>query len=268
MNIEHISVSRLGTWEQCRQMYKYRYHLKLQPPGPEAPWFEYGKAVHKIIECHTASRGKVQLSEITKAVLTGEIELEPGRKCGALSLDYRKKLPLHLRAYLRLAEKIGFEGEIERPFHYDLAPPEGLFVKGFIDRVIITSPASGPAKARIVDWKTTKKGPWRKGPKDITHDLQLKTYCRVIWRELGILPENIQAALYYLDGGELVGAKFTEKSLIEAEEILASTFRDIRDSDASAVVGTVGDHCRRCDYKDMCPFWRNSSKNRPAPWEH
>lgn len=266
MLIEHISVSRMGTWDQCRKLYAYKYHLKLPAPGPEPEYFQYGKAVHKIIEEHTKAGGKTPISEVAKRVLTGEIELEPGRKCGVLSLDYRQKLPQHLRAYLRLAEKIGYDGEIERPFHYDLAPPEGLMAKGFIDRLILFTDKSGRKCARIIDWKTTKKGPWRKGPKEITHDLQLKIYCRVVWRELDIPPENIMAALYYLDGGELVGAKFSEKSLLEAEQTLASTYRDIKAAEASAATGTVGQHCRRCDYKDMCPYWRNSSMNR-NPWE-
>lgn len=254
MNINHISVSRLGTWNQCMQAYKFKYHLQMVPPGPEAPWFEYGKAVHKIIEEHTKAGGSRPIQEIAKAVLAGDIELEPGRKCGVLSLDYRQKLPIHLRAYSRIAEKIGFDGMVERPFEYDLSPPNGFFIKGFIDRLIVKE-KDGVKSAWILDWKTTKKGPWRKGPRDIIHDTQLQIYCRVVWRDFDISPENIQAALYYLDGGELVGAKFTEKTLIEAEATLADAFRDIRDKNPDTVVGTTGQHCRRCDYKEPCPFW-------------
>jgi ATP-dependent helicase/DNAse subunit B len=50
MNIEHISVSRYQVFVECKQKYKYRYHLAIKPDKPEPFYFTYGKIVHKIAE--------------------------------------------------------------------------------------------------------------------------------------------------------------------------------------------------------------------------
>jgi len=256
MNINHISISRNGTWQECKQKYKFKYHLELSSPEVEPPYFAYGKIVHKAIELHTASRGKADMRGIVADLLTGKIDLEPGRKAPSLSLDYKKKLPEHLRSYMKLAQRIGYEGEIEWPFLYDLDPPHKLEAKGFIDRLIRKGD-----DFFIIDYKTTKRGPWRKTPENITGDLQLQMYARVVQREFGADPSRIKAALYYLDGAQLVAAKFSEQTLLAAEKHLLDVYRDIVNTPPEAVVGNAGGHCERCEYRRVCPYYK------PRPWD-
>jgi ATP-dependent helicase/DNAse subunit B len=250
MLIESISVSRFKVIELCPMQYKYRYHLKVPSPEPTPVYFDYGKLIHKIIEVHTLNKGQLSVNKIAKSVLDGEIELEPGKPCPNLPLDYKNKLPAHLKAYMRLADKIGTDGLVEYKFTYDLEPPNNRLVLGFIDRIIQKGD-----EFFILDWKTTKKGPWRETKHNITDNLQLQTYCRVIQKHFNADPKKIKAALYFLEGGELVGASFSEKTLEAAEAKLRAAHQYVQEMDPDEVVGNVGPWCKRCDYRKLCPFW-------------
>lgn len=250
MNINHLSVSRVGVWNECKQKYKYRYHLNIPSQEEEPFYFVYGKIIHKIAEEYVRAEGQSLISEVTKDVLGGRIEIEPGKKAPPLPQEYQFRMPEHLKSVKWLTDKIGFGGKLEHPFNFDLDPPNNRIVKGFIDRLIIRED-----KCWIIDYKTTKKGPWRRDLSDVTNDLQLRCYSRVVQREFGIDPTKIQAVLFYLEGTNLVGARFTPQSLESVEKELLEVYKTIENADPNAVVGTVGRHCTRCDYRKICPFY-------------
>lgn len=256
MNIEHISVSRFGVWNNCPCQYKYKYHFKIIPPGPEPFYFVYGKIVHKIAEEYVTRKGVSPLAEVAMEVLDGKIPIERDEKekkevfAPSLPPAYRKRLPENLRSIKKLTDQIGTEGLLEHQFNYDLDPPNNKKVKGFIDRLI-----NKGDKWFILDYKTTKAGQWRKDAKSIVHDLQLRLYARVVQREFNVPAENIHAALYYLEDGSLISTGFDQKSLLTAETCLLEAYNDIVAMPPEAVFGNVGDHCYRCEYKDMCPFF-------------
>ncbi len=250
MNITHISVSRKGVWDLCQQQYKYKYHLKLESDAEEPVYFLYGTIVHKVAQEYVAARGERPITEVAQDLLSGAIDLEEGKKCPPIPAEYKKKFPEHLRNIQKLTEQTGFDGELEYNFSYDLDPPHRRNIYGFIDRLIVKGD-----KAWILDYKTTKQGWWRKGPKDIVNDLQLRAYARVVQKKFKIKPENIACALYYLEGGELVGARFTEASLAAAEQELLQAYIDIQNADPDKVWGRVGEHCKRCEYRKVCPFY-------------
>ena len=247
---EHISVSRQQTWSDCQAKYRYKYHLKLISDEPVQPYFIYGKLVHKIAEVYVQEQGKKDINEITKECLSGKIEVEEGKGPAIIENEYKKKLPEHVKNIKTLTDKIGYDGKVEHFFHFDLDPPNNHFLTGVIDRLIVRGD-----KFFILDYKTTKKGRWRKNANTIRKDLQLRCYARVAQLEFGAKPENIRAALYYLDGGDLVATKFTEESLVSAQKELHDTFKHITSTNPNDVYGRVGDQCRRCEYKKMCSFY-------------
>ena len=250
MLIESISVSRTKLYEECEQKYKYKYHLKIPSPEPTPVYFDYGKVVHKIIEEHTLGRGKKAINDCIKSVMSGEVELEPGKTCPDLPLEYKNKLPGHIKAYMRLAEKIGTDGMVEWKFQIDMDPPHGRYMLGFIDRLIQKGD-----EFFILDWKTTKKGPWRENKYTVKESLQLQTYCRVVQKTFGADPSKIRAGLYFLEGGELIGASYTEKTLDAVEKKLCETHKAIKATDPDQVLGNVGPWCKRCEYRKLCPFY-------------
>lgn len=251
MNIEHISVSRSKSYKQCAKYYKYKYHEKVPNPGEEQFYFTYGKMIHKMAETYVEERGVRTLGEIRDDVLRGKILLEEGKPAPPLPADYKRRMPGHLRAIQVLTDRIGTSGILEYKFRYDLDPPNGKFVTGFIDRLI-----KDDTKAFILDYKTTKKGPYRETKQSIKHDIQLRCYARVVQREFGIKAENIKCALYYLEGGDLIPAVYTEQALLEAEQELLDAYNRIQQHDPERVTGTTGQHCNRCEYKGMCPFFQ------------
>lgn len=254
-----MSVSRKGVWDECQQKYKYRYHLGTKMDIPEPPYFLYGSVVHKICEEYINFKGQKSIGEIAGEVLDGTIQLDKRGKeeSGPIILDksYKKKLPDHLYAFKRFNDKIiAAPGEMkditEWEFKYDLNPPNEYNLVGFIDRLIIKKD-----KVFIIDYKTTKKSPWRKNITNISSDLQLRTYARVVQKTLGIKPQNIHAALFYFEGGELVGSRFSEESLELAEKELLKAFREILETEPDKVLGSLGNHCKRCDFVTICPFY-------------
>ncbi len=252
MIIPHISVSRKGVWSTCRKQYKYKYHLKLVNDEPEPIYFIYGTIVHKVAEEYIRANGSRLISEVANDILKGIIPLDDGDKKAILPSEYKTKFPQHLRAIEKITQQTGFGGELEYEFKFDLDPPHERYVLGFIDRLIQKGD-----KFWIIDYKTTKKGWWRKGPKDIVNDLQLRCYARVVQKNFGVPAENIQAALYYLDGAELVGARFTQESLDAAEKELLDAYIGIEQSNPDEVWGNVGQHCARCDYRKICTDYQN-----------
>lgn len=250
MDIEHISVSRKQCFDQCEQAYKYRYHLKVIPSRPEPIYFTYGKVVHRAAELYVKNGGRLAISQIASDLLKGEIVLEHGAPTPQLPLEYKTKLPDHLRAIKSLCDRIGCDGHTEYGFRFDLDPPHGRYIKGVIDRLIVRGD-----KYFILDYKTSKKNAWRKDASTISEDLQLRCYGRVVQREFGVVPENIKAALFYVEGSELVATKFSQKSLETAERDLLETYRQIEATNPDNVWGKTGYHCQRCEYNDICPFF-------------
>ena len=255
MNIEHISISRKSVWEQCPFLYKLKYHLKTKSPLPEPEYFAYGKIVHRIAEEYCNHKGKVLMDEICRDVLNGTIEVEEygGKKTTAkpLSLEYRRRLPDELRALQRLFNQIGTEGRTEYDFEFDLDPPHGRKLVGFIDFLIEEG-----GLFWIIDYKTTKQGPWRKDDISILEDLQLRAYAKVVQRNFKAPANKIHAALYYVQGGDLVPAQFTQKSIDEAERDLLAAYKAIEDTSPEQAYPRPADHCKRCDYRTVCPHAR------------
>ena len=253
MNITHISVSRKGVFQECPQRYKYQYHLKLEREGPEPFYFTYGTIVHKIAEEFVLGKGQVPINEITEAIITGKRPFDEDREgnelfCPRLPLEYQKKLPNHIRVLKRLIDKVGTEGWAEWDFKLDL-DGQGRKVVGVLDRLI-----KRDDNYFIIDYKTTKKGKYQKTAATIGKDLQLRTYARVVQRHFGAKAENIKAALFYVDGGSLVAARFSDADLLAAEQELLTAHKKIKQMKPEESFGNIGWWCKRCDYVQICPY--------------
>lgn len=255
MKIEHISVSRGKSYKQCPYYYKLKYHDRIPNPGEEQFYFVYGKIIHKIAEVNVEERGRRPLGEVCEDVLKGRIEIEEGRRAPALPLEYRRRVPVHVGNLKKLNDSIGYDGITEHKFRYDLEPPAGKMATGFIDRIIIKD-----GKAWIIDYKTTKKGPFRENRETIKYDPQLRMYCRVVSKEFGIDPENIKAALYYLEDGIVLSSSYDGASLESVETEMLSLYDEIHEQKPENAAGRTGQHCQRCEYRDMCPFFKSRSK--------
>ena len=254
MLIEHLSVSRTQCFDLCQQQYKYRYHLKVVPDKPEQIYFLYGKLVHKAAELYVENKGKTPINEIGKKLMLGQIPFEGSQNLDRLTNDYARKFYVHLSAVEKLTAKVGFDGLLEHKIEYDLDPPNNKKLLGFIDRLIIKNET-----ALIIDYKTSKDNAWRKNTETIKSDLQLNAYAFVVNEQFGIKPENIHAALFYLEGSKMVSTNFKMENLQKCKELLKKTFLNIESIDENKALANIGNHCYRCDYSNICPYFR--SKN-------
>jgi CRISPR/Cas system-associated exonuclease Cas4 (RecB family) len=259
MNINHISVSRKKCFDLCAQQYKYRYHLKVPAPGPEPFYFVYGKIVHSISEMYLDEKGAKTIWEIATSVMKGDLPFDGEKKFPVLPQEYKNKIQGHLKAVETLTKKTGFDGVTEHEFKFDLDPPNDKCAYGFIDRLIIKGEGTNK-KAFIIDYKTTKKGKYRVNEKTVLHDLQLRCYARVVQRDFGVEAKNIKAALYYLEGENLISAQYSDESLQNVEKDLRDSFIKIEKTDPDKVWGNVGWHCKNCDYSTICTFYRKEDK--------
>ena len=251
MKINHISVSRSKTYEECPKKYKFKYHDEIPNPGEEPFYFVYGKVIHKIAEVYVGQGGERSIGEVQQDVLRGKIEIEPGKPAPPIPGDYKRRMPNHLNHIRQITEQIGWGGHLEHPFRFDLEPPHQKLIVGFIDRLLIKND-----KAFILDYKTTKPGKWRVNKGNVRTDLQLRTYARVVQRDFGIKAENILCTLYYLEDGEKVSAKFTDDTLLRTEQELLAKYNRIAEHNPEDVVGNTGEHCNRCEYNSLCPFFK------------
>jgi CRISPR/Cas system-associated exonuclease Cas4 (RecB family) len=256
MDINHISVSRETCYKTCAYTYKLKYHSKVPAPGEEPFYFSYGKICHLIAEEYVKAKGDKTLTEISGAVLKGDILLD-GVKAPSLPPEYKNRLPGHLRSIEKLTTQIGFlDSELELPFNLDLDPPHRKMIAGVIDRLILKD------KCFIIDYKTTKRGKWRKTTDTIRTDLQLRAYAWAVNQIYHIDYDKIRGALYYLEGGNLIPTKFTENSVQAAVKELIAVYDEIKNCDPNTVIGTTGDHCARCDYRTICPFYQLNKGRR------
>ena len=82
----------------------------------------------------------------------------------------------------------------------------------------------------------------------------------MVQKEFGIEPENIKSGLYYLEDEEAISSSYDEESLIRVEQELLAVYDTIFSHEPDQVVGTTGQHCQRCEYRDMCPFFKSSKR--------
>lgn len=254
MNISYLSVSRKQCWDLCQQQYKYRYHLNVVPNKPQQIYFTYGQIIHKGAELFVESKGNNTLEYYIKNIIEGNIpynDKENKKEKINLPKEYHNKLNDHVRAIKNITEMLGFDGELEFKFDHDLDPPNNVKLFGFIDRLIKKKDVYF-----ILDYKTTKKGPYRKNKFTIKSDLQMQAYALIIREIFKVKASDIKLALFYLEGSELVSVSFDDKTLDNCKKLLIDTYNQIKNKDPEKVVGNTGSHCTRCDYNDICPFYR------------
>jgi CRISPR/Cas system-associated exonuclease Cas4 (RecB family) len=86
-----------------------------------------------------------------------------------------------------------------------------------------------------------------------------------VQKEFGLKAENIKAALYYLEDEVILSSSYDEESLDKIEKELLEVYNKIESHKADEARGNTGSHCNRCEYKDMCPFFKNKNSISSLP---
>jgi len=252
----NLSVSKIKTFKTCAAQYRFNYIDRL--PKKTRDYHTYGKFTHEILE--TFHQKKIDGSKLSNGALMNKcFESACESFKDNLTAEQKQEGFDTMLVYLdKISDKNHSASNqvvgVEESFWVDI--DDKVLLRGFIDRTQMDS----DGWFHVADYKTSKKGKYRKtkapGPRSIIHDLQLRCYAKVVQKEFGVPAENIKAALYYLEGGNLIGAKFSQESLDAAEEVMLNAYNRIEAKDPDKVVGTVGPHCTRCDYRSICPFYK------------
>ena len=230
------SVSQFNTYERCPRAYQYHYVYRI--PTAAKPYFDFGGAVHGVIE------------ELTKKVKEGE----PVNMELALEILNREWNPkgfeskLHerqsfeeakeiLKVFLQEQAKIGREiVEIEKEF----AVKVGDFqVRGRIDRI-----DKDGEDFVVIDYKTSKE---MLSEKKLREDMQLIMYTLVVENLFGRRPKSV--GWWFLRANKKVMIEVREEDIEKIKQQMMNVVDNIKKGDFHPTPGWV---CQNCDFASIC----------------
>jgi RecB family exonuclease len=147
----------------------------------------------------------------------------------------------------------GWEGRSEEPLEITSAGVR-LHLHGYIDRV---NWKADDSSFRVIDYKTGRGNDLKDGSLKGGRALQLPIYLLAASRTLGIPPERGSAEYFYVTtrgGFKRVAFAGTELAARreDFEQILETLATGIAGGDFHPVPGEKRDHCRYCDFYDLC----------------
>jgi putative RecB family exonuclease len=248
-SVPSFSHSKLTTYQQCPQKYKFRYIDEIPPPIRSIE-LHLGDSVHRALEklyadalhgqTHSCDEilefyqqkwdeGYTPQMRIVRSGTTAGTYLEIGRR---MLLAYHKKFyPFTQSTTL----------ELEQKFAYPIS--EDHEIRGIIDRLA----KAGDSSLEIHDYKTSRRLP---DPSQVASDSQLALYeiaLRHRWPETG----RISLVWHYLAFGKEIRITKTPRQL---ETIQQNTLSLIKRIESTTSFPTqVTPLCDWCEYKEICP---------------
>lgn len=244
-----FSHSKLTTYQQCPQKYKFRYVDEIPPPVRSIE-LHLGDTVHRALEKLYADAllGKLHSSDeilvfyqekwdegyspqmrIVRSGTTARTYLELGRQ---MLLAYHKRFyPFNESTTLELEEK----------FSFPLS--DGHDIRGIIDRLARAEDGS----LEIHDYKTSRRFP---SPSQVGSDMQLALY-ELALRQRWPDAQRISLIWHYLTFDQAVTIA---KTIRQLEMVKQKTLDLIARIEATTSFPTqVTPLCDWCEYKELCP---------------
>ena len=250
-----LSPSRIGDYQNCPQLYKYRVIEQL--PEKISLDAERGTLVHSVLEeIHNLERDKRNI-EFAKSLAPNYWSEQKSKKpeLNQLVIDeveWFSRIDALLENYFNLEDPTIFDST-HREIHLEHTPNEEILLHGYVDRLDIAP----TGEVRIVDYKTGKapKPGWEEKAL-----FQLRFYGLLWWRKEGTLPKLLQ--LLYLGDKQVIKESPTESSLIAAEKNALKIGIAIGNSIKDDIWPTNPTKlCNWCSFKDICPAFTNSNTN-------
>jgi RecB family exonuclease len=247
--VPSFSHSKLTTYQQCQQRYKFRYVDEIPPPVRSIE-LHLGDTVHQALEKlyadallgklystdeilafyeETWDEGYSPLMRIVRSGTNARTYLELGRQ---MLLAYHKRFyPFNESTTLELEEK----------FSFPLS--DGHEIRGIIDRLARAEDGS----LEIHDYKTSRRFP---SPSQVGSDMQLALY-ELALRQRWPDAQQITLIWHYLTFDQAITIA---KTLRQLEMVKQKTLDLISRIEATTSYPTqVTPLCDWCEYKEMCP---------------
>lgn len=242
--LEFLSFSQIETFKYCPLHYKARYILRI--PTPSSHVQNFGISIHATLrDLHQLIMRGEKPTENDILNLFERNWIKEGysdKKHRDFNFEVGKKLLVN---YLKSEMIQGKSVYLEFPFKFNLEK-DGRILKiaGKIDRVDVLP----NGRIEIIDYKTGKDR-----NNDLSENLQLTLYAlaATILKEqnLGKKPEDIDLALYYLEGGEKKKTTRTQEQIEKAKEEIWQIADKISASDFVCI---GSEYCKICEYQMLC----------------
>jgi len=257
------SHSKLSTFEQCKLKYKFKYIDKIVPKVEKSIEAHLGSSVHLALEWlyaqikqgHSPSLDDliIHYIEVWKKDYRPEILIV---KNGFTEKDYLEKGMKFLIDYYQ--ENKPFDDntiELEKKIFINLDNENEIKLIGYIDRLVHDLETGN---FEIHDYKTANSQPQEDhGEKD----RQLALYSIAIKEAFGS-DREVKLVWHFLAHNKKIISKRTNEQLAQLKEETLSLINEIENT--KEFPPTKSALCEWCEYKDICPVWKNSDNPSPS----
>ncbi|SQG64688.1 RecB family exonuclease [Corynebacterium renale] len=255
-----LSPSRASDYQQCPLLYRFRSIDKLYEPSTVAQ--VKGTLVHAVLEnMHKEPAEKRDYPAAVKALKPtwaqmvekdeSLSELVPEDDMYQFLVECRDLL----KGYFLMENPQGFDAD-ECEQYVDMVLPNGVPVRGFIDRV----DKAPTGEIRVVDYKTGKlpHPRFRDAPL-----FQMRFYALVYWRLFGVIPHQLR--LMYLKVRDSLFLSPSPDELRYFERDLERLWDKIlADGTSGTFAPKTSKLCGWCSFQDICPAFGGNPPEYPG----
>jgi putative RecB family exonuclease len=243
------SHSKLASYQQCPQKYKFRYIEEIPPPIRSIE-LHLGDSVHRALEKLYADAKNGKIASVDDLLLSFQQKWDQGFSPELRIVRSRTTA----QTYLELGRKMLMDYhwtfhpftesttlELEEKFLFPLS--EKHEIRGIIDRLARNCDGT----LEIHDYKTSRRLP---NPEQVSRDVQLSLY-EIAMRHRWPETQRISLIWHYLAFDKEIRITKTREEL---EMVKLNTLRSIQRIEAATSFPTfVTPLCDWCEYKEICP---------------
>ncbi len=254
--VKTFSHSRLGTFEQCKLKYKFRYIDKIVPEIEKTIESHLGNVAHNALEWlyKQVQKGKVPtLEEMIMFYSENwnenyDSEILIVRKDMTVKDYFNRGVEFLISYYTQHHPFEDNTLSIEEEILFDLDESGEYKIRGFIDRLSFNIEKQ---EYEIHDYKTSGNLP-NNGSLD--EDRQLALYAIAVKEKYGN-HKKVKLVWHYLFFNKIIESRRTDEQLNQLKKDTLKLIKEI--GTTAEFVPTKSPLCSWCEYKDICPAWGN-----------